>query len=202
MKRHLTPPVRFLCGRLRALWPDRNPLRRRWDRAEGAIVAGLLAAFLLGAPLTAHAAGQWARTTGFRALHSEKASSRRVPAVLLKNAGVAAVVGEELVLPQALVRWTAPDGTRRTGEVSVPAGMLAGEVTPVWITASGQLTNPPLRQRQVAGQASVAAVLAVFALGLALLGVGRVARLVLDRRRLAAWDADWKATGPRWTSIA
>jgi hypothetical protein len=27
-----------------------------------------------------------------------------------------------------------------------------------------------------------------------------LSRLVLDRRRLAAWDSDWGLTGPRWTS--
>ena len=25
-------------------------------------------------------------------------------------------------------------------------------------------------------------------------------RLVLDRRRLAAWESAWSLTGPRWTS--
>jgi len=37
----------------RGLWPDRNPLRRTSDRAEAAMVAVLIAAFLIGAPLIA-----------------------------------------------------------------------------------------------------------------------------------------------------
>jgi hypothetical protein len=37
---------------------------------------------------------------------------------------------------------------------------------------------------------AVAAVLAVLAL---------LTRWVLDRRRLAVWDARWRATGPQWT---
>jgi hypothetical protein len=28
---------------------------------------------------------------------------------------------------------------------------------------------------------------------------GQLARVALDRRRLAAWDAQWRATGPQWT---
>ena len=28
----------------------------------------------------------------------------------------------------------------------------------------------------------------------------RLSRLVLDRRRLAAWESAWALTGPRWTS--
>jgi len=27
-------------------------------------------------------------------------------------------------------------------------------------------------------------------------------RWVLNKRRMAAWDADWHATGPRWTTRA
>ncbi len=29
------------------------------------------------------------------------------------------------------------------------------------------------------------------------LGAGALAHWVLDRRRLAAWDAEWRVTGPR-----
>ena len=43
--------------RVRGWWPDRNPLRRRCDRAEAAIVTVLVAAFLAGALLLAPAAG-------------------------------------------------------------------------------------------------------------------------------------------------
>lgn len=32
-----------------------------------------------------------------------------------------------------------------------------------------------------------------------LAAVSRVVSLVLDRRRLARWEADWLVTGPRWT---
>jgi hypothetical protein len=34
--------------------------------------------------------------------------------------------------------------------------------------------------------------------GLALLLVYALCRLVLDRRRLAAWESAWDRTGPRW----
>ncbi len=47
---------------MRRLWPDRNPLRRAADRAEAAVMAGLLAMFLVGVPLAAVAtAGLLAR---------------------------------------------------------------------------------------------------------------------------------------------
>jgi hypothetical protein len=37
------------------------------------------------------------------------------------------------------------------------------------------------------------------ALAAALIIIGWLTRRALDRRRMAAWDADWLATGPRWT---
>jgi hypothetical protein len=135
-------------------------------------------------------------------LKSEQASWRQVPAVVLGNAGDPLALAEGMAPPQALVRWTAPDGTHRTDEVTVPAGMAAGQVVRVWINASGQFTGPPLRHRQVTGDAIFAAVLAVLGLCLVVVLAGRLARLALDRRRLAAWDADWQATGPRWTTLA
>ena len=70
---------------VRRLWPDRDPLRRRADRAEFAVLVVLLVAFLAGAPLTALAAGQWVAASG---LHAERAQAgrRQVAAVLLHDA--------------------------------------------------------------------------------------------------------------------
>ena len=38
---------------------DRNPMRRRIDRVEAAMVAGLIAVFLISAPVLGAAAGHW-----------------------------------------------------------------------------------------------------------------------------------------------
>jgi hypothetical protein len=32
--------------------------------------------------------------------------------------------------------------------------------------------------------------------------IGLLARRTLDKRRMTAWDAEWRATGPRWTTRA
>jgi hypothetical protein len=45
----------------------------------------------------------------------------------------------------------------------------------------------------------MARVLAVTALAVVLIIVGWAARWALDRRRLAAWEAEWLASGPRWS---
>jgi hypothetical protein len=56
-----------LAMRARTLRPARNPVRRASDRAEFAVPALLLVAFLAGWPLTAMAAAHWAAASGLRA---------------------------------------------------------------------------------------------------------------------------------------
>lgn len=178
--------------RLWGLWPDRNPLRRRCDRVEAAILAGLVAAFVLGGSLAALAAGQWAYDSALRTEHADEAAWHQVAAVLLTTA-------EAWSPATAQARWTAPHGVRRTAWVPAPAGAPAGTSVRVWVDAAGRPAEPPLRHSQVEGQAVMAAIAAVVALAMLLGSAGLFARHVADRRRLAAWDAQWRATGPQWS---
>jgi len=176
---------------VRGLWPDRNPLRRGLDRVE-ALLAGLLAvAFLAGAPLAAAVTEQLAFRASSRAAATEL-SWRQVPAVLLASAPAA--MGDSVP-----ARWTAPDGVRRTGTVSVPPGARAGSTVMIWVDTSGRVTGLPLERSQARGQAVLAAALAVAAAGAVALCLGLLAHAALDRRRLAAWELDWQLTEPRWT---
>jgi hypothetical protein len=88
---------------------------------------------------------------------------------------------------------------RRTGLVPAPPGERSGSTVRVWVDTAGRLTGPPLQPLQVRGQAVVTAILAPIVLGLVLLCTGQLAHYLLGRRRLAAWDAEWRATGPQWT---
>ena len=64
--------------------------------------------------------------------------------------------------------------------------------------AAARAASGPRRDR-FAGDAVLAGILALAAVGLALLAAMRVIRRVLNWRRLAAWEQAWRATGPRWT---
>jgi hypothetical protein len=186
------------CGwRLRGLWPDRNPLRRAVDRVEAVLMAGLAAAFLIGAPLVAVAAGQWSYAAGLRVERAQQSAWHQVPAVLLADVPSRGYAGYE---PQVWARWTARNGTQGSGDVDAPAGARAGRTVLVWVDASGRLTGPPLRHEQVKGQVILAVLVALAALGWLLAGAGVIAHHRLQRRRLAAWDADWRMTEPRWTA--
>jgi len=196
MRRRLAVVAARATQVVRGLWPDRNPLRRTLDRAEGVILGGLAVAFLAGAPLAAVSAGHAAYSYYARTAHAQQAAWRQVPAVLLATAPTFGYAASE---PLVRARWMAPNGTRRTGMVPAPPGEQAGGTVRVWVDATGQQTGPPVQPAQVRAQAVVAAVLAPLVLGMIVLCAGQLANYLLGRRRLAAWEAEWRATEPQWT---
>ena len=192
-------PRTYWLGRmLRGRRLDRNPLRRGSDRAETAVLGTLLAAFLVAAPFAAHAAGSWAYAASAREVQAQQASVYPVPATLLRAAPPWSAYGTGAA-PDVDARWRAPDGQVRTGLVFVPSGAPKGSTVMVWVNRVGQLADPPLQHTQVVSRAEQAAGAAVGSLAITLNVVGWLTRRSLDRRRLAAWDADWLANGPSWT---
>jgi hypothetical protein len=191
-----SPRSTWLGRLLRGRRFDRNALRRGSDRAETVILGVLLAAFLAGAPFTAHAAGSWTYAGSIREAQAQQTSLHQVPATLLQAALPLSLSGSG---SEANARWKAPDGHVCTGQVFVPADTPARSTVTVWVNQAGQLTDPPLQHSQITGRMYLSEALAVAALTIALITVGAVARWALDRRRLAAWDAEWLSTGPRWS---
>jgi len=181
----------------RALGLDGNPLRRASDRAEAWIRAGLLVILLTAGPMAALTVGQWAAQT---AGTGSSVQPHAVRAVLLQPAtapaGPAAAVPGTRVWVRA--RWESAGGSVRTGEVPAPAGAAAGTAVTVWLNASGRVTGPPQRG-QFAFAAVLMAVMTLAVTALALLVVLWLIQWFLNWRRLAAWEAAWRATGPRWT---
>jgi len=184
--------MRRVAAVMRGLWPDHNPLRRASDRAEAGIIAGLAAAFLLGAPLIAIAVWQLALSTVFTTTDAEHAGSRPVAARLLATAPMS--YSYDVAVP---ARWRAPDGASHSGRIVVSPGARAGTVVTVWAGRSGRLTRTPFPAFQAAIQADVTAAMAVPCWGLLLLCAGVLSCRLLDVRRLAAWDAEWRAMDGR-----
>ncbi|HYB15554.1 MAG TPA: hypothetical protein VEF71_08790 [Streptosporangiaceae bacterium] len=193
--RALRRPRSTWLGRwLRGWRPDHNPLRRRSDRVETAALCMLLAGFLAGAPFVAHAAARWTYVTSAREAHAQQAALREVPATLLQAAQPIGVYNAE-----ANARWRAPDGHMVTGQVPVPIDAAAGSIVMVWTNQAGQLTASPLNASQVGSRAELAEVLAVAGLAVVLIVTGWLVHWALNLRRLAAWEAEWLANGPRWS---
>ncbi len=194
MRRWLARVTARTARGARGLWPDHNPLRRTIDRAEAAVVSMLAIIFLAGAPLAAATAGRLAGGSAARAASAYQATWHRVPAALLTAAPAPAPGNYQATV---LATWKAPDGAPRTGRISVLPGQGANGTVMVWVDKAGRLTGPPLRSQPRGALA--ASVLAALATGVVLFCAGLLAHWVLERRRLAAWDADWRVTGPSWT---
>lgn len=184
---------RFLRGRI----PDRNPLRRRTDRVETAILAGLLAVMCVTAPFLAVAASGWENAASLRELHVQQATSHQVKATVqgdVQHAG-----GYPFIITEGYLRWTTPDGRTITELLRVPVGAEAGTVIPLWINQAGEPFAPLLRT-QIPGRDALAAAIAVTSLVTVALTVGLAVRHTLNRRRLSAWAVDWMVTEPRWNT--
>jgi hypothetical protein len=185
----------------RRFWMGKSPLRRRTDRIEAWITAGLIAAFLVGAPLASVAAGRWVHHGGLLEQRAQQ-SWHQVPAVLLNSAPVQRTLYLRASLDtqvMALARWTGPGGRQVTGKVPVAPGTLAGRRLQVWVNRSGQPTGPPLPNTELVRRVVGAQLLGPAVLAVLLIGVGGLVRLLMNRRRLAAWETGWAYTGPRWS---
>ena len=157
----------------------------------------LLVVFLVTGPMAALGAGQWAAHTGDA---GSTTPSHAVHAVLLQTAmapaGRSGAVRGTWVWVSA--RWETAGGSTRTGKIPGPAGAPPGTVVTIWLDAFGRVTGPP-QTGEFADNAVAIAVIALIALALALLTALGLIQRFLNCRRLAAWEADWRAVGPRWT---
>ncbi len=185
---------------LRRLGWDRNPMRRSTDRLQAIARAVLLAAFLVGAPIVTIYVSHGIYVSGLRTQRAQAAAWHRVPAHILRVTPIAPA-WRHAPGPTTLcsLRWTRPDGASQTGEITSAGNPVAGSTMTVWIDETGRLTHPPLSRAEVIDQAFHAAVVIPVALALLLAAISRVVSLMLDKHRLACWEADWTAVEPQWT---
>jgi len=183
---------------LRGLWPDRNPLRRGTDRVQACLLTGLFVAAAAAAPFAAQAADHAAYADALGQQQVQLATTHQVRAVLTHRA--LATVNENAASPVVPVAatWTSVTGVPCTGLVMAPTGSPRGSAVTVWTDDAGDLKSPPLESSQVAGQGELAAIGVVTGLGLLYLCAMLVIRHVLNRRRMAAWDAAWVVTARVW----
>jgi hypothetical protein len=198
MRRARQPRTTWLGRFLRCHRPDRNPLRRSVHRVESAILTMLIAGFCAGAPLLAYAAVTETHTTSLSEMRAQHASYHQVRATLL-DAAVWISDYPAISAPQASASWTAPDGRRVTGVVSTTTDAPAGSTVLIWTDKSGNQVTP-LQPSMIGPRETIAATGAVTGLAALLIVAGLLARWVLGRRAMTAWEADWQATEPRWTS--
>src|SRR5580658_5423762 len=114
----------LLCRAVRGARPDRNPLRRRTDRLETCLLAGLFVAAAAWAPFAAQAAGHTWYADAAHVRQAQLTARHEVTAVLAQSAGV---VGEYTLSSQVptLASWMSVGG-RRAGDVPARLGSPPG----------------------------------------------------------------------------
>jgi hypothetical protein len=172
---------------------DRLP-RRPTDRVEDLVAWILVAAGLLMLVLAGSVAAAVHRDGNARAA-TEAVQRHEVLAELVARPGPMA--GRYHV---GTVRWTAADGTVRTGRVPVTAVRPGTDGTVrIWVDARDALSRPPTTPGQAA-QAAAVTFVAVALAGLALLVAAWAGvRVLVDRRNAARWEREWARVGPRWS---
>ena len=179
---------------------DHNPLRRPADRLEAWLQLIVITLMLTAAPIAAIMCGLVANHVLARQALAEQRSDRVVTAVLAKKAPTSTVdpyVADPEVWAQA--RWTAPDGATRSGQILARAGTPAGGKVDIWVNTTGETVDPPAQHQTVVIGAITVGVIGGLFVDLILMGTDIIIRRTLDRRRLAAWDSEWRAIGPLWS---
>ncbi|MEU9920070.1 hypothetical protein AB0H51_01885 [Streptomyces griseoluteus] len=183
-------------GPRRWLWRwRRNPLRRRADVVEGWVLVGAWLLTLLAGTV----AGLMAARTVERDLAQERAATHPMVAYVVAPApgrsGGRGSTGERV---WAEVRWTAPDGALRTGQVRVTPGAATGAPVAIWTDDHGRLANRPATPAEAAVRAAFIGTLAATAAAVVPFAAGRRLLARLERRRLSLWDTEWSRLGPQW----
>jgi len=180
---------------------DRNPLRRGTDRVEAALRLVMILLAVVAVPAAAVAAGRWADHNARHRAQVQRTVNHQVTAVLLENAPATGVQDPYTSVRTTWVaaRWQPPGQPPRTGEVLAQAGASKGSTVRTWIDPSGAVTEPPPDHRIVVGDVWLAVMATCLVSWLVLLAAGVLVRRGLDHRRLRAWEAEWRASGPLWS---
>ncbi len=190
---------RTRCARRLGL--DDNPLRRTADRVETGIRLAVVLLFLTVIPLLTVLVGRTADHMALREARLQRVADHQITAVLTQPAPMAGTTDPYTAIEVTWVpaRWTAPTGGPQSGMILAPVGAAKGATVLIWIDRSGQITGPPINHRIVVADVFIAVAITAFVLAVVVLGLQALACGLLDRRRIKAWDAEWRAIGPLWT---
>ncbi|MGW0121791.1 Rv1733c family protein [Streptomyces sp. NPDC003327] len=189
------------------LWRWRhNPLRRTTDLIEAWVALAAVVLLCLAVPATGWAAASSARASLDHAVRAQQEhrhpTTARVVRLADEPAGGPQSVeagGEQRLRRAVVARWTAPDGTERTGTVSTARrNSSPGDAFPLWTNRAGEPVPAPMRPDTARAHAIVAGVTAAAFAGIAVESLRRLVVRRLVRRRYARLDRAWAATGPDW----
>lgn len=184
----------------RRWWPAGNPLARTTDWIQTALLVTVVLLGLVLVPV-ALVLGSEAYARQSSAAENQAGTAHAVTATLIVNAPPATLGTRGTIvagMSPVQARWQLPDGSTRVGQIEVVDGSLAGARVPIWVDRAGNPVDRPATSADAVA-AGVTLASATLIGGLSLLaGLFFVGRLVLDRRRYAAWQREWTDVEPAW----
>lgn len=182
---------------IRRLGIGKNPLRRRSDRIETAVLWCAVIAALLLIPIGA-AAGTSYRNAGDASAEQQRASLHEVRARTLESTEGQVPMTPGNVLTRVQISYIDPSGLQRQGSTNVVIGTKADAEVTVWLNQAGGIVAAPRSPGDNAAVGSWIGMLMVVGSWLLLWGAVRLARIPLDRRRSRDWAEEWLDVAPRW----
>ncbi|MEV6566922.1 Rv1733c family protein [Streptomyces kronopolitis] len=181
---------------MRWRWRD-NPLKRGTDVAESWLFLATAVLIAVATPAAGVAAASTLDTSSPRPGHEWHSVSAVLTGDPPARIGVdpASATGGRV---HATVRWTAEDGTVRTGETAVAPDLRTGDRTTAWVDRHGTLLRDPSTPEDAVAESIAVGIVAASGTGLLLIGANKAGIILLNRRRYAQWEKDWAESDFRW----
>jgi hypothetical protein len=189
----MTPTSRVVRW-ARLLWLGGNPLARRSDRAERAVLVVAILLALVAVPFAALLGSHTYERESLRA-RTESATRHQVTAILLADAPSAAMSGrgtEVGGVAPVPATWTRSDGAPASGTVLAHKGSFAGDRVRIWLDGKDELVPPPLREDLALWHGIGMGLLAWLAAVAVVALLCWVVHLGFNRARYAAWGREWQ----------
>jgi hypothetical protein len=195
----MTARPRIRTRLARRLGIDGNPLRRRSDVVAAWLLPVAIVLFFGLCPVIYAVIGMRVRADNAAEQRAE-ATWHQANAKLLQAAAGPQQTGSgsnawTVLAPIRLVE----NGRAYDANYPVAAGTPADSQVKVWLNRTGSLEVPPLSAAQAGDRILADTVVALAAFAVLLAGGTWALRRMLDRRRLAGWETEWLAVGPRWS---
>ena len=188
----------WVLMRLRRLSFGRNPLRRRTDRLEAALLLTAFAVALLVVPAAA-IVGTAVRDRAEQAAARERTERHPVRARTQEDAGSSASSGSTQFITPVRVAWLDRSGTTQEGQTDVVIGTKTGAELTIWLDREGTITTAPRDSTDSAALGTLAGMTLPMLAWPLLFALFRLARRPLNRARTDAWAREWEQVSPRWT---
>ncbi|MFF9864629.1 hypothetical protein ACF1G0_04265 [Streptomyces sp. NPDC013953] len=189
------------------LWRWRhNPLCRATDLVEAWVAFAALVLVCLAAPAAGWLTGAATHASLQQTARLQQAHRHPVTAEVLGPArgrdGVPRdpdASADHRMRKPVRAGWTAPDGTLRTGTVSVARqNAQPGDTVRIWTDDRGRPVNRPMDASTAREHAALAGAGVAVASAALVEGVRRLVVRQLTQRRYARLDREWARTGPDW----